>query len=89
MPLPLVAILPAAALVTAAGVSAFRRASFKGHRDQKAEDALDALPEGISCRTEDESRNASLRIRRSLQWRGGPKYEFDLAAFGRIRLKRL
>lgn len=89
MPIPLMAALPVAAVATVAGWRMLRRSAAPGVRMQAAEDALDALPEGVSLRKGDDSQNGALHIRRVLQWRGGAKYEFDLAAFGRIRLKRL
>jgi hypothetical protein len=95
MPLP--AALPVAAAwalragLAGAALWAVRRATVPGRTDQRAEDALDAMPEGLAAhapRDREGQRNAALRLRRVLRWPGGG-VEVDLAALGRLRLRRL
>ncbi|WP_343116271.1 hypothetical protein [Ostreiculturibacter nitratireducens] len=92
MPLPLA---PAAAFALRAGTVALaayavRRSIRKGRTDQRAEDALDDMDEGIaihSARDRDQ-KNAAARFRRVFRW-GDRGLEIDAAAIGRIRLRRV
>lgn len=97
MPLPLAPILPIAlrlGALAAAGLAAsrwLRRQSFPGRTDQRAEDALDDLGEGVSLhrpadRAEDRQANASARIRRVIRFRGR-EYELDAGLVARLRLR--
>ena len=97
MPLPLVPVAVfavRAGLVTAAVWAlrrTFQRATQVGRTDQRAEDALDDMDEGLAAhRPADRAgqRNAGLRLRRVIRWQGGG-VEVDLAAVGRLRLRRL
>ncbi len=97
MPLPLVPVAVfavRAGLVTAA-VWAVRRtfahATLVGHTDQRAEDALDDTDEGLAAHRpadREGQRNMALRLRRVIRWRGST-VEVDLAAVGRLRVRRL
>ena len=97
MPLPLAPILPIAlrlGAVAATGIAAsrwLRRRSFPGRTDQRAEDALDDLGEGVSLhrpadRAGDSQTNASARWRRVIRFRGR-EYELDAGLVARLRLR--
>jgi hypothetical protein len=61
-----------------------------GHVDQRAEDALDELPEGMTAhRPRDRDQvNATLRFQRVIRLgRHGPGVEIDASALGRIRMR--
>ena len=97
MPLPLVPVAVfavRAGLVTAA-VWAVRRtfaqATQVGRTDQRAEDVLDTMDEGLAVHRpadRDGQRNAGFRLHRVIRWQGGG-VEVDLAAMGRLRVRRL
>lgn len=93
MPLPLAPIaafaLRAGALAAAAW--AVRRAltPHPGRTDQRAEDALDALDEGLAAHVpadRDGQRNAALRVMRVVGWRGR-RVEIDLGVLARLRVR--
>jgi hypothetical protein len=99
MPLPLAPLLPLAlrlGAVTAVGLAArswARRSSFPGRTDQRAEDALDALGEGMSMhRPADRAdggvsqTNATARVIRVIRV-GGRSWELDAGLMARIRLR--
>ena len=96
MPLPLAPIAAFAlrAGVVAAAAWAARRALqpklHPGRIDQRAEDALDDLDEGLTVhRPKDRDQtNATLRSVRTIRW-GSGGVEIDAAAFGRLRIRRL
>lgn len=96
MPLPLAPLLPLAlrvGAVAATGLAAsrwLRSRSFPGRTDQRAEDALDDLGEGLSLhrpadRADAQQANASLRVKRVIRF-GGKTYEFDAGLLARVRL---
>ena len=95
MALPLAPLLPIAlrlGAVAAVGFAA-RRAiaahSWPGRTDQRAEDALDDLGEGVTSHAPKDipgQHNATVRIRRTLRFRG-KTYEFDAGILARFRLK--
>ena len=96
MPLPLVLAAGialrygAVALATWAVARRVARKVEAGARDQKAEDALDRAPEGMTVRREPDQANATARFRRVFRRRaGGPGIEIDLGALGRVRLRRV
>ncbi|MFN4204500.1 MAG: hypothetical protein ACK4GM_15750 [Tabrizicola sp.] len=97
MPLPLAPLLPLAiriglvATSTLAVTRLFRAASYPGRTDQRAEDALDDLGEGLSVhrpadRAEDRQTNATARLRRVIRIRGR-SYEIDAGIMARVRLR--
>ena len=97
MPLPLAPLLPLAlriGAVAAVGLAAKRALtahSWPGRTDQRAEDALDDLGEGVTSHAPTDTpgqRNATLRIRRTLRFRG-KTYEFDAGLLARLRLKEI
>ena len=92
MPLPLVPIAGFALrygtlVLIAWGV---RRALRRGRTDQRAEDALDDMDEGIAVhRPQDRGQtNAAARFRRVVRW-GGTAVEIDAAALGRFRVRKV
>lgn len=96
MPLPLAPLLPLAVrlgLVAAAGYSLRRYVlgrSHPGRTDQRAEDALDDLGEGLSLhrpadRAEAGQTNATARLRRVIRFRG-KTWELDAGLMARVRL---
>lgn len=98
MPLPLAPLIPLAlrlGAVAAAGLAARRLVvarSHPGRTDQRAEDALDDLDEGIALhrptdRAEDSQTNAAARLRRTIRFRG-QAYELDAGVLARFRLRK-
>ena len=98
MPLPLAPIVPIAlrlGAVAAVGLAArrwLRTHSFPGRTDQRAEDALDDLGEGLGLhrpadRAEDRQSNASVRMRRVIRV-GGKAWEIDAGLMARLRVRR-
>lgn len=97
MPLPLAPLLP---LVVRLGLVAtttlvvtrwVRSSTYPGRTDQRAEDALDELGEGVSLhrpsdRAEDRQTNATARVRRVIRFRGRA-YEVDAGLMVRFRLR--
>jgi hypothetical protein len=97
MPLPLAPLLPVAlrlGAVALAGLAARRWVAIRTHvgrTDQRAEDALDDLGEGLSLhrpadRADARQTNAGARLRRIIRFRG-KAYEFDAGLMARFRLK--
>jgi len=59
-------------------------------RDQRAEDAMDELGDGVAFRRDDEQVNGGARLRRTIRvGRTGPGVEIDASALGRFRLRRV
>ncbi len=68
---------------------AMARAIAPGRRDQRAEDALDDLPEGVTMRREAGQSNATARYTRTIRiGRTGPGVKVDCSALGRIRVRK-
>lgn len=97
MPLPLAPLLPLAlrlGAVAAIGLAARRMVAARtwpGRTDQRAEDALDDLGEGISAHSPADTpgqHNAGLRLRRTIRFRG-KTYEIDAGMMARFRLKEI
>lgn len=97
MPLPLAPLIPLAvrfgvvASATWAVTRWVKARSHPGRTDQRAEDALDALDEGLALhrpadRAEDRQTNAAARVRRTIRFRGRI-YELDAGLMARIRLR--
>lgn len=97
MPLPLAPLLPLAirlglvATTTLAVTRWVRSGTYPGRTDQRAEDALDELGEGLSLhrpsdRADDRQTNATARIRRVIRFRGR-SYEVDAGLMARFRLR--
>jgi hypothetical protein len=98
MPLPLAPLLPIAmriGLVTATGFAIRRFVVSRlqaGRTDQRAEDALDDLGDGLALhqpadRAEDQQTNAAGRMRRVIRMRG-QTYEIDAGFLARFRIRK-
>jgi hypothetical protein len=98
MPLPLAPLLPIAirlglvATTTFALTRLVQSVTYPGRTDQRAEDALDELGEGLSLhrpidRAEDRQTNATARLRRVIRFRG-KTWELDAGAMARFRLRQ-
>jgi hypothetical protein len=92
MPLPL---LPIAGVALRVGLPALvgyiaARALRPGRTDQRAEDVLDGMDEGLAVhRPPDRGQtNAAARFRRVLRWRG-KGVEIDAALLGRFRVRNV
>lgn len=92
MPLPLAPIAGVALRYGVVAVTAYAvtRRLERGHFDQRGEEAMDDINEGISARRNNEQTNASGRFRRVIRLgSAGPGVEIDVTAIGRIRIKRI
>lgn len=95
MPLPLATLAPVAlrygALAATAAFALHRawRAAQPAPYDQTAEDALDRAPEGVAARADAGQGNGSARFRRVIRFRGAAAFEVDLAALGRLKVRRI
>lgn len=95
MPLPLAPIAGLAlryGAVVLAGYVIARRLP-RGRIDQRAEDALDGIDEGVAfVRPADRpgQANAAARVRRVIRLgRAGPGWEVEAAGFGRLRIRKV
>ncbi|MGY6634342.1 MAG: hypothetical protein ACXIU8_11455 [Alkalilacustris sp.] len=94
MALPLAPIAGVALRYGAVALAAYvlTRQRNPGRTDQRAEDAFDDLPEGVSAhRPRDRDQiNGAARVRRVIRLgHAGPGVEIDLTALGRLRFRRL
>jgi hypothetical protein len=98
MPLPLAPFLPIALRLGVVATASYavtrwvRARTHVGRTDQRAEDALDDLGEGVSLhrpndRAEDSQTNASARLRRVIRFRGRT-WELDAGVMARLRLRQ-
>ncbi len=92
MPLPLAPIAGIAlryGTVALATYAVTRKVS-RGRRDQRAEDALDELEDGLSMRRDAGQANTTARFRRKIRLgNDGPGVEIDITALGRIIIRKL
>ncbi len=92
MPLPLAPIAGVAlryGTVALATYAVTRKVS-RGRRDQRAEDALDELEDGLSVRHDEGQANTTGRFRRKIRLgNDGPGVEIDITALGRIKIRKL
>lgn len=91
MPLPLVPIAAIAVQVGTLAYAAYaiRRGIRPGRVDQRAEDAMDDLDEGVAVhrpKNRDQA-NAAARFRRVIRW-GAHAVEIDASAMARFRVRR-
>jgi len=92
MPLPLAPIAGLALRygTVALATYAVTRKISHGRRDQRAEDALDDLEEGLSMRRETDQTNATAHYRRKIRLGAdGPGVEIDITALGRVKIRKL
>lgn len=101
MPLPLAPLIPLALRVGAVATIGLalgryvRARTHVGRTDQRAEDALDDLGEGLAVNRDDVlgegqaaalQRNAAARVTRRLRFRG-KTYELDAGLLARLRIR--
>ncbi|MBV1867639.1 MAG: hypothetical protein KUG69_07005 [Marinosulfonomonas sp.] len=92
MPLPLA---PVAGIALRYGAIAFAaytvaRKIERGHFDQRADEAMDDVNEGLTVRREKEQLNTTARYRRAIRFGAdGPGVEIDITALDRIRLRKI
>lgn len=92
MPLPLVPIAVYAATLGTAALASYRlaRSIGPGRRDQRAEDALDDLPEGLTVRRAEDTAAATGRLKRTIRFGGdGPAIEIDASLLGRVTVRKV
>ncbi|WP_456391281.1 hypothetical protein [Profundibacter sp.] len=92
MPLPLAPIATVALRYGAVALASYAvtRKISRGRRDQRAEDALDDLEDGLSLRREDGQASSTARFRRKIRLgNDGPGVEIDITALGRIKIRKL
>ncbi len=95
MPLPLAPLAPVAGIALRYGAVALAtyavaRKTQAGRRDQRAEDALDELDEGLTLRRDGEDTSTTARFRRVIRLgQGGPGIEIDACGFARVRIRRV
>lgn len=92
MPLPLAPLAATALRVGAVAAIAYALAKTRepARRDQRAEDAMDELHEGLSLRRDPEQVNAAARMVRTIRLGTcGPGVEIDASALGRLRVRRV
>lgn len=92
MPLPLAPITVFAMRygTVALATYALARSVERGRRDQRAEDACDELPEGLTARRDREQLNATGRFKRIIRLgANGPGVEIDASALGRVRIRKV
>lgn len=96
MPLPLAPIAAVALRYGTVAVAtyALARSVERGRRDQRAEDALDDAPEGLTARKDGDKDggqvNTTARMRRVIRLgANGPGIEFDAVSLTRIRFRKV
>ena len=92
MPLPLAPIAGIALRYGAVAIATYAvaRRIERGHFDQRAEDAMDDVNEGLSVRKDREQINGTVRYRRVIRLgKQGPGVEFDVTTLGRIRFRKV
>ncbi len=92
MPLPLAPIAGIAIRYGAVAVATYAvtRRVQRGHYDQRAQDAMDDVNEGLSVRREGDQLNSTGRYRRIVRLgTNGPGVEIDVTALGRVRIRKV
>ncbi|UWQ14157.1 hypothetical protein K3556_14800 [Aliiroseovarius sp. M344] len=92
MPLPLAPIAAIAIRYGTVAVAtyALARSIERGRRDQRYEDALDDVPEGLTARRDNDQVNATARLRRVIRFGdNGPGIEIDAVSLTRIRFRKV
>lgn len=76
--------------VVAIATYAVTRRIERGHFDQRGEDAMDEINEGLSIRRQDDQLNGTGRFKRRIRLGSeGPGIEIDITTLGRIRISRI
>lgn len=92
MALPLAPIAAVALRYGAVALAtyALARSVERGRRDQRAEDALDDAPEGLTAHKDGEQVNTTARMRRVIRLgANGPGIEVDAVSLTRIRFRKV
>jgi len=92
MPLPLAPVAGIALRYVVVAFAAFTvaRKVERGHFDQRADEAMDDVNEGLTVRREQEQLNTTARYHRAIRLgTNGPGVEIDITALGRIRLRKI
>ncbi|TCO69890.1 hypothetical protein [Rhodovulum euryhalinum] len=97
MPLPLAPIASVAlryglryGMVAVAAYALSQRSRTPLRRDQRSEDAMDELGEGVAFRRDGEQVNGGARLKRTIRvGTAGPGVEIDASALGRLRFRRV
>lgn len=92
MPLPLAPIAGFALRYGAVAVAtyAISRRIERAHFDQRGEEAMDNVNEGLSVRRSKEQYNGTARYRRIVRLGSiGPGVEIDVTALGRVRFRKV
>ena len=92
MPLPLAPVAGIALRYGVVALTAYTiaRKVGRGHFDQRADEAMDDVNEGLTLRREKEQLNTTARYHRTIRFgTNGPGVEIDITALGRIRLRKI
>jgi len=92
MPLPIAPIAGLALRYGAVAVATYAvaRRVERGRYDQRAQDALDELDEGVTLRRDGDQVDATVRFRRVIRvGQDGPGVEVDITGLTRIKLRRV
>ena len=92
MPLPLAPIAGIALRYGAVALTAYAisKRTYRAPYDQRGEDAMDSVNEGLNLRKNDEQINGTGRFRRIIRLgNDGPGVEIDATALGRIRFRKI
>ena len=92
MPLPLAPVAGLALRYGAVALAtyALARSATPVRRDQRHEDAMDEMEEGLGFRRDSDQVNGGGRVRRVIRvGPSGPGIEIDATALGRIRVRRV
>ncbi len=76
--------------VVAVATYAITRRVQRGHFDQRGEEAMDDINEGVTLRRDPEQLNGTGRFKRRIRLgENGPGVEIDITALGRVRFRKL
>lgn len=92
MPLPLAPIATTALRVGLMALAAYTVSQMRetARRDQRGEDAMDDLHEGLYFRRDEDQFNGTARLKRVVRvGQNGPGVEIDASALGRLRFRRV
>ncbi|MGR3662353.1 MAG: hypothetical protein ACU0CA_14410 [Paracoccaceae bacterium] len=92
MPLPLAPIAGFALRYGAVAIAtyAISRRVTQAHFDQRGEEAMNDVDEGLSVRRSGDQYNGTARFRRVVRFgTNGPGVEIDVTALGRVRLRKI
>ena len=92
MPLPIAPIAGFAIRYGAVALATYAvsRRIERAHFDQRGEEAMDDVNEGLSVRRDADQMNSAVRYSRTVRvGKTGPGLEIDITALGRIRFKKV